>query len=206
MAVEAIDLPARARGTLWAAVLFLAAVLFAGGMIKTVFSPLQEAAKLDLKLSDFAISLVQGVATGAPIALFSIPLAWVIDHGRRVRLLIALLTVCVIGTFWTVFATGLVSLFLARMLSGLGASCAVPVVISLVADLCRPDQRGRAMVLLGLGATAGAAAAFVLGGALLTLLAIHPVAALGGMAPWRGTHLLLGVAGTLLLFPLFFLR
>src|SRR6266849_5351244 len=99
MAVEAIALPERTRGTLWSAVLFLAAVLFAGGMIKTVFSPLQEAAKLDLKLSDFATSLV--------------------------------------------------SLFLARMLSALGASCAVPVVISLAADLCRPDQRGRAMVVLG---------------------------------------------------------
>jgi len=206
MAVEAIALPERTRATLWSAVLFLAAVLFAGGMIKTVFSPLQEAAKLDLKLSDFAISLVQGLATGAPIALVSIPLAWVIDHGRRVRLLIALFAVCVVGTFWTVFATSLVSLFLARMLSALGASCAVPVVISLVADLCRPDQRGRAMVVLGFGAAAGAAAAFVLAGALLTLLAVHPIAALGGLAPWRGTHLLLGLAGTILLFPLFFLR
>jgi MFS family permease len=206
VAVEAIALPGRTRGTLWSAVLFLAAVLFAGGMIKTVFSPLQEAAKLDLKLSDFAISLVQGLATGAPIALFSIPLAWVIDHGRRVRLLIALFAVCVIGTFWTVFANDLVSLFLARMLSALGASCAVPVVISLAADLCLPDQRGRAMVVLGLGAAAGAAAAFALAGMLLTYLAVHPIAALGGMAPWRGTHLLLGVAGTLLLVPLFLLH
>jgi hypothetical protein len=46
------------RRTVWSVVLLLAAVLFAGGMIRTVFSPLQEAAKLDLKLSDFAISLV----------------------------------------------------------------------------------------------------------------------------------------------------
>ena len=186
--------------------LLLAAVLFAGGMIRTVFSPLQEAAKLDLKLSDFAISLVQGLATGAPIALVSIPLAWVIDHGRRVRLLIALFAVCVVGTFWTAFATGLVSLFLARMLSALGASCAIPVIISIVADLCAPEKRGRAIVVLGLGSYAGAAAAFVFGGMLLTVLASHPIAALGGMTPWRGTHLLLGMAGTLLLFPLFLLR
>jgi len=175
-------------------------------MIRTVFSPLQEAAKLDLKLSDFAVSLVQGLATGAPIALVSIPLAWVIDHGHRVRLLIALFIVCVIGTFWTAIAAGLTSLFLARMLSALGASCAIPVIISLVADLCAPEQRGRAIVVLGLGSYAGAAAAFVLGGALLTALASHPIAALRGMAPWRGTHLLLGMAGTLLLFPLFLLR
>ena len=196
----------RTRKTVWSAVLLLAAVLFAGGMIRTVFSPLQEAAKLDLKLSDFSISLVQGLATGAPIALVSIPLAWVIDHGRRVRLLIALFAVCVIGTFWTAFAPGFDSLFLARVLSGLGASCAVPVIISLVADFCRPEHRGRAIVVLGLGLYAGAAAAFVIGGEMLSALAIHPLAVLHGMAPWRGTHLLLGVVGTLLLFPLFLLR
>jgi len=196
----------RTRKTVWSAVLLLAAVMFAGGMIRTVFSPLQEAAKLDLRLSDFAISLVQGLATGAPIALVSVPLAWVIDHGRRVRLLVALFAICVIGTFWTAFATGLPSLFLARVLSALGASCAIPVIISLVADLCAPEKRGRAIVVLGLGAYAGAAAAFMLGGVLLTALASHPIAALGAMAPWRGTHLLVGVAGTLLLFPLFFLR
>jgi len=194
------------RATVWSAVLLLAAVLFAGGMIRTVFSPLQEAAKLDLKLSDFAISLVQGLATGAPIALVSIPLAWVIDHGNRVRLLVALLAISVIGALWTAFATGLLSLFLARMLSALGASCAIPVIISLVADLCAPEKRGAAIVVLGLGAYAGAAAAFVLAGLLLPALARHPIAALGAMAPWRETHLLLGLAGTLMLFLLFLLR
>ena len=130
------------------------------------------------------------------MALLSIPLAWVIDHGSRVRLLVALLAVCVVGTFWTAFATGIVSLFLARMLSALGASCAVPVIISLVADLCAPQMRGRAIVVLGLGSYAGAAAAFVLGGLMLAALAQHPIAALGALAPWRGTHLLLGLAGT----------
>jgi MFS family permease len=194
------------RTTLWSAVLLLAAVLFAGGMIRTVFSPLQEAAKLDLKLTDFGVSLVQGLAASAPVAVVSIPLAWIVDHGNRVRLLIALFVICVIGATWTAFATGLTSLFLARMLTALGASCATPVIISLAADLCAPDHRGRSMVVLGLGSYAGAAAAFVLGGWLLGALVSHPIPLLAGMAPWRGAHLLLGLAGSVLLFPLFFLR
>jgi MFS family permease len=198
--------PDTIRRTLWSAVLLLAAVLFAGGLLRTVFSPLQEAAKLDLKLSDFGVSLVQGLATGVPVALVTIPLAWVVDHGRRVRLLVALFTVCVVGTLWTCFATGLVSLFLARMLSAIGASCAIPVIISLVADICAPDHRGRAMVVVGLGSYAGAAAAFVLGGLLLAALERHPVAALGAMAPWRATHLIIGITGSALLLPLAFLR
>ena len=186
--------------------LLLALILFGGAVMRTVFSPLQEAAKLNLNLSDFDISLVQGLATGAPVALASIPLAWVIDHGHRVRLLICLIAICVAGTVWTAFAGGLTSLFIARMLAALGATCAIAVVISLTADMCAPERRGRAVVMLGLGTYAGTAAAFALGGALLARLGAHPLAVLGGMTPWRGTHLLIGVFGALLLPPLLFLR
>ena len=194
------------RTTAWTAVLLLAVVMFGGTVMRSVFGPLQEAAKLDMKLSDVSISLVQGLGSGAPIALVSIPLAWVIDHGHRVRLLIILLAVCVVGTVWTAYAGSLTTLFVARMLASVGAGCAVAAVVSLVADLCAPDQRGRAIVILGLGTYAGAAAAFALGGGLLTALEHHPLAILGSMAPWRGTHLLLGLAGTVLILPLALLR
>jgi len=123
-----------------------------------------------------------------------------------VRLLTILLAICVGGTLWTAYANGLTSLFLARMFCAMGASCSVPVSISLLADLCAPDRRGRAIVVLGFGVAAGGAAAFVLAGLLLTSLATHPIAVLGAAAPWRGTHLLLGAAGAVLLFPLLLLR
>jgi MFS family permease len=194
------------QDTAWSVVLLLALILFGGAVMRTVFGPLQEAAKIDLGLSDFAVSLVQGLSGGAPVALISIPVAWVIDHGRRVQLLIVLLGICVIGTIWTAFATSFLTLFLARMLSSLGAGCAIAVIISLTADYCAPHHRGRAIVILGLGTYAGAAAAFVLGGGLLSYLARHPIGALGALGPWRGTHFLIGMAGTVLLFPLFLLR
>jgi MFS family permease len=200
------SLPAPIRATAWGAVFLLALMLFSSAVMKTVFSPLQEAAKLDMHLSDFAISLVQGLATGAPVALASIPLAWVIDHGHRVRLLIYLLLTCVVGTFMTAFAGGLTVLFIARMLSALGATCAIAVVISLTADMCAPERRGRAVVVIGMGAYAGTAAAFAIGGLLFARLGAHPLAWLGGISPWRGTHLLTGLFGALLLAPLFFLR
>lgn len=198
--------PGGAQSTAWSIVLLLALILFGGAAMRTVFGPLQEAAKLDLGLTDIAISYVQGLAVGAPVALISLPVAWVVDHGNRVRLLIALLAICVIGTFWTAFAGSFVTLFMARVLSGLGATCSIAVIISLTADYCAPDHRGRAIVILGLGTYAGSAAAFVLGGILLSVLAKHPVAFLGALAPWRGTHLLIGLAGMALLFPLFMLR
>jgi MFS family permease len=194
------------RGSAWGPILLLAVILFGAGVMLTVFAPLQEAAKNELKLSDFAISLVQGLFTAAPVALIGVPLSWIIDHGHRVRLLIILLAACVIGTFWTAFVTGLTSLALARMIAAVGASCAVLVIISLVADLCAPDKRGRAIVVLGMGTFAGVAAAFAVGGSLMTVLAAHPIAWLGAMSAWRETHFVVGAFGALLMAPLFFLR
>jgi len=205
-AVVIDDAPISERASAWGVVLLLALTLFGGAMMLTLLAPLQEAAKQDLKLSDFNISFVQGVASAAPVAILAIPLSWLIDHGNRMRLLIALFAISVIGTFWTAFATGLVSLSFARMLASLGATCAISAIISLSADLCAPGKRGRAIVILGLGTYAGAAAAFALGGILLNRLGAHPIALLGRMAPWRATHLVLGCAAMLLLFPLIFLR
>jgi predicted MFS family arabinose efflux permease len=147
--------------TAWRAIAFLTVILFAGAVMRTIFGPLQEAAKLDLKLSDFDISLVQGLGAGAPVAIVAVPLAWVIDHGNRVRLVIVMMAICVIGTLWTAFAGGLTTLFLARVLSALGAGCTTSAIISLVADIAAPDRRGRSIVVLAMGAYVGSAAAFV---------------------------------------------
>ena len=41
------------RHTAWSAVLLLAVMMFGGTLMRAVFGPLQEAAKLDMGLSDF---------------------------------------------------------------------------------------------------------------------------------------------------------
>jgi MFS family permease len=194
------------RKSAWGQIMLLALILFGAAMMLAVFGPLQEAAKTDMKLSDFSVSLIQGLMTGAPAAIVAVPISWLIDHGARVRLLTCLIALCVAGALWTAFAGGFVTLSAARMLEAVGAGCAVAVIISLSADLVAPDHRGRAIVLLGLGTAAGGAAAFVIGGALLHDLAAHPAAILGSLAPWRATHLVVGTVGAILLFPLFFLR
>jgi MFS family permease len=191
--------------TTWGAILVMALMLLGGGMMRAVFSPLQEAAMLDLKLDDFQISLVQGFAAGFPGALIAMPIAWIIDHGKRVRLLIALIALCVLGTLWTSFCGSFASLFLSRMLAAVGANTAVAVVISLMADMCVVDRRGRALLLLNLGVFGGVALGFALGGILVGALGKHPIGLFGTLAPWRQTHLVVGLIGALGLLPLFLL-
>ncbi len=192
--------------TAWGLVLLMAVVLLGGAVMRTVFGPLQEAARLDMHMSDMSMSLLQGFGAGLPIALFSIPLSWLVDHGNRMRLTTILLALCAVGTVWTSLAHGFYPLFAARMLASLGAACAISAVISLCADWCAPDRRGRALVILGLGVFIGAAAAFAVGGVMLQALSAHPLSFLPGMAAWRQTHLVIGVAGAALIIPLLFIR
>jgi MFS family permease len=192
--------------TAWTIVLLLTTMLIGTALMAGIFGPLQEAARLSLKLSDFQISLIQGIGTGIPVAIFSIPIAWVIDHGHRQRLLLSLMGVCAVGTLWTGFADGFASLFMARMLCSLGALSGLAVVVSMAADLSPADRRGRVMLVLTLGVWVGAAAAFAVGGTLFSYFEHNPRDLFGTSSAWRQTHFVIGLAGALLIAPLLFVR
>ena len=85
------------------------------------------------------------------------------------RILLVLGVTWTVGTLATAFVTDFYMLFVARMLASIGAMCAVPVAISIAADLGPPENRGRALLVLSLGNMAGVAAAFAFGGAALCL-------------------------------------
>ncbi len=200
-AVPAARHPARGA---WAGLLTLAMTVLNAFAMRSIFSPLQEAAKADLDLSDMQMSLVQGLAVSIPIALLSVPLGRITDRGNRIRLLLALGLTWTIGTAATAFVTEFYSLFFARMLAGIGAMCAVPVAISLAADLSTPQTRGRSLLVLSLGNFAGVAAAFTFGGVLVG--ALQSTSAIAGLAAWRSVHVVFALASFMLLLPLLLMR
>nr|WP_277346298.1 MFS transporter [Solimonas marina] len=171
-----------------------------------VFGILQEAAKAELGMSDVQISLLQGLATSIPVAVLSLPLGRLTDRGNRMRLLIWMALTWTAGTLLTAFAQGFAMMFLARTLAGVGMMCALPVAISLAADLSAKDQRGRALLPLSVGKIVGAAAAFAVGGALLGQLATHTPSWLGSLSPWRGVNVLFAIGSSLLFIPLLLMR
>lgn len=195
--------PARAR-TAWAGLLVLGFTILNALAMRTVFSPVQDVAKTELQLDDFQISLVQGLAASIPIAVLSLPLGRLTDRGNRMRLLLALGVTWTIGTIATAFVTEFYGLFIARMLASVGAFCAIPVAISVAADLSPPDQRGRSLLLLSLGNMIGVAAAFAFGGMALGALETSPL--IPGLSAWRGVHLAFAAASLALLLPLLLMR
>lgn len=174
-------------------------------MMRTVFSPVQDAVKAELHLSDMQLGLLQGLAVALPVAVLSLPIGRITDRGNRVALLIGLSLLWTVGTVWTAFTQDFASLFAARMISGIGSMCVIGVAISVVADMSAPEKRGRALLALSLGNMVGVALAFALAGALFGAFSkIAPVAP--GMTPWREVHLAFGGLSLLLLGPLILLR
>lgn len=194
------------RRTAWRAVLLLSLIVMAAGTVRLAFSPMQEAVKADLGLSDYQISLIQGIAAALPMALVAIPLGWLTDHSKRTRLMLGLGLVWTVGMIWTAFATTFETMFAARMLAGLGAMSIVPVAISVAADMSLPTSRGRALLFVGMGNTIGPALAFVGGGALVTAFAAGLDLPGVTLAPWREAALVIGLGSALMLLPQLLIR
>lgn len=189
-----------------APLLVLAIAMAAGFTMMGAFSMVQEGAKAEMRLSDYSLGLVQGVSAAVPLVLFSIPIGILVDRRSRVRLLIGLGLIWTAGTLLTAFAPNLPVLFAARMMAGIGTTGALTAALSLTADLCAPEQRGRAMLVVTLGKCLGQAGAFALAGWLLGLLLHTSIPGLTGLAPWRATHVLLAAISLLLTLPLLALR
>ncbi len=185
----------------------LALAMMLGFALMGSFGTVQEGAKAELHLSDYSLSLIQGLSAALPLALFSIPIGILVDRHNRVRIMLALVATFVLGTVLTAFANSVLMLFVARMLTGIGTTGALTAALSLCADLCAPTRRGRALLIINLGKSLGQAMAFGLTGILFGMVA-H-----GGApdwfwhaAPWRSAHLMLGILAAVLTIPLFALR
>jgi len=111
----------------------------AGFIAMGSFGTVQEGAKAELMLSDYATSMVTGVSAAVPLALLSIPIGILGDRFARVRLLILLAVLWTAGTLLTALASDAQMLCVARMMTATGTTGGVTAALSLAADLCRPE-------------------------------------------------------------------
>ncbi len=198
--------PRLTAGRTMVPLLLLALVMTIGFAALGSFGTLQESAKAELGLSDDNLALIQGIGAAVPLVLFSIPIGILVDRQRRVRLMIILGVLWTLGTLCTALAPNAVLLTAARMLTGIGATGALTAALSLCADFCAPEQRGRAMLIVNLGKALGVALGFSLTGWLFGFFEASGTGWMNGLAPWRSAHVMLAAISALLLMPLIFLR
>lgn len=187
--------------------LILALSVAVGFTTMQSFGIMAESAKREMGLSDSALALIQGGGAAVPLLLFSVPIGVLVDRRSRARLMLALASIWTIGTFVTAVAPNAAVLFGGRMLTGIGTTGALTAVLSMMADLCRPEQRGRAMLFANVGKSIGIAAGFAVAGSLLGWFGRDDGPDwFGDIAAWRSAQWTLGIVSAVLILPLLLVR
>ncbi len=178
---------------------------------RNVISIVLQPMKKELHLSDTQVGLLTGVAFAVVYSLLGVPVARFADRGHRVKVLSAALAVWSVMTAACGLATGVVTMFLARMGVGVGEAGGLPATHALVADYFPPRRRSSALsaiaVASGIGAILGLAvggvvsdhfgwrAAFWVGGAPGLLIALIAVTTIREPSRWPAEAGADGVVG-----------
>ena len=172
------------------ALLFLANFLnFADG---SLFGIVVEPIRKELGLSDTQISVVSGFAFIGFNLLMGVFLSRWVDRGNRRFILAAGIALWTTATWATSLADGFGSLFLCRMMVGIGEATVFPVALSLMADYYTKSAMPRSVSIFQASCGLGLVAGSVLSGVL--------AAAYG----WRTMFAICGAAGIVVVLLIFF--
>ena len=157
--------------------------------------------KRDLQLSDVKASLIIGFAASSLHAVLALPVSRLVDTlSRRLILGVGLI---ILGT--SSLATGLAAtfgtLFLARLLGGVGAAGSGPATYSILADYFPPAKLPRAVSVMNIGTVYGAALALLAGATLLVALRATPTLSLplvGTVRSWQVIFMITAIPDFLL--------
>jgi MFS family permease len=200
------DWSGSSRGWWATAVFFLLYVV--SFVDRQMLNLLVEPIKQDLGISDFEISLLQGMTFASFYALFGLAIGWMVDHWPR-RPIIA------VGVFfWSIatvicgLANGFWQLALARMGVAVGEASLAPAAYSLLSDLFPPGRLALPMSIMGAGAGVGGALALVVGGYIMANIPAAGAAVpfIGMLAGWKVAFLLVGLPGLVLAGLVFSIR
>lgn len=169
----------------WGALAILLLVYVVNFMDRWIITILLQPIKEELKLADWELGLLNGLAFSLLSGIAAIKLARMAEVRNRVRIL----TACIV--FWSALTVlcGLVSSFwqliLARMGVGIGEAGGMPASHSLLTDYFPPERRTLAFAIYGLGLPVGGMLGMMLGGVLVDLWG------------WRSAFIVVGAPGLL---------
>jgi MFS family permease len=171
---------------------------------RQILSLLVDPIRRDLGISDTQVGLLLGTAFGLVYGVAGLPFGYFADRTSRRNLIVGGILLWSLGTVLCGTAAGFASLFLSRMVVGIGESMLIPASISLISDYFTPRHRGTAVGVFLSGIAVGSTGAIFFGSLVLRLVDTVEVdfALLHSFAPWRLVLLLLGAGGLLPAFAL----
>lgn len=173
--------PSRSTVVLFVGLLFV--TNFLNWYDRSLFAILLQPMKLELGFTDVQAGLLTGLAYNLLSLLAILPIARISDRGSHRNVLLASLIFWSAATALCGLAGGFLTLFVYRMLVGLGEAGAQPATHALVSASLPSTYRARALSIIGIGSGAG-----VLGGGWLG-------GTIGEHFGWRAAFLSAGVLG-----------
>lgn len=142
--------------------------------------------KQSLAISDFQVSVVQGLAFALFFSIAGVPLGFLADRMRRTTLIAIGITLWSLMTIACGLAGSFGALFFARVGVGIGEAVLAPAGYSLLADSFRPKYLVRAIAIFSMGGLLGSGLAYLVGGMLLDYLgSTPPPLVIAGLEPWQ---------------------
>lgn len=147
--------PEKRAGRTWLVVLLLCASIlnFAD---RAVFSVLAQTIKVDLRLSDLQLGLLQGLLFALLYSAAGLPIGLLAERMKRTHLIAWATVIWSMATGATGLAANFVQLAASRLIVGLGEAGFTPAAASLVADVSARTRRASTMAVVQLGSPAGA--------------------------------------------------
>jgi MFS transporter, DHA2 family, multidrug resistance protein len=150
----------------WWALIAMALSLLVIGLDSTVLNVALPTMAIDLHASTSQLQWFADAYLLVMAALL-LPAGLLGDKYGRKKLTIGALTVFGAGSMWCAFAGSATSLIGARILLGVGAAVLIPLVMSSVVVLFEPEERPKAIGVIGAATIVGLPAGPLVGGALL---------------------------------------
>jgi MFS family permease len=203
-AARELGYPSPAMAWLTVAVLFILYIrsLADRYLIALVVEPI----KLDLGLSDFQISLLQGPAFAVLYCICAIPVGLALDRYSRRWVLFLCVAVWSLGAAGCGLAASFLALAFARSLVGAGEAGFSTGAYSIVGDSFPPERVSLAMSIFVMGGVMGAGIVFLLGGPLVDMIldgGLSHWPMMGLFKPWQQAFIITGLPGVLMALLIF---
>lgn len=143
-------------------------------------------------INDTMKGLLMGPAFGMFYATLGVPIARLADQTSRKNIVASAVTIWSAATAACAAATGFASLFIARMMVGVGEAGGTAPSHALISDYFRKTEISRAIAIFSLGTALGATIALMAGGIIADLTS------------WRVTFLIAAAPGVLVGILIFF--
>ena len=178
----------------WYALGLLTVVNILNYLDRTLIYILFQPIKKEMLFSDFELGLLGTTSFVIFFTVLGVPFGRLADRGSRKNMIVAGLAVWSLFSGLTGFANGFWSLFLCRVMVGVGEATLGPAALSLLSDYFPPRMRATVQSVYASGITVGGGLAFFLGGWI------------GVNFGWRTAFYFLGFPGLLVAVLVYFLR